>query len=297
MKSAFVQPEERESIRATAKSSKWRLGIGKALAWIILSILFATQVYPLLWLLLYSFKSDGEILDGNFLALPQTMQWNNYTMAFRNGDYLTALFNSILVTGTTLIATILLSAMVSYAITRFRFRYGNALLVFFLIGIMIPHQSILLPLLLILKRAGILNTHLALILPYIGFAIPVAIFILATFFRSIPHEIEESAIVDGASIMRLFTSIIIPISTPPITTVTILTFVAVWNEYIMAATFISAKALKTLPFGVFSFVGQYSTNYGAMGAFLVLAALPVMLFYFLMAQKITKGMVAGAVKG
>ncbi|WP_248930767.1 carbohydrate ABC transporter permease [Paenibacillus hamazuiensis] len=265
--------------------------------WALFSVLFVTQVYPLVWLLLYSFKSDEEILDGSFFSLPNKMLWSNYSNAFVSGNYLMSLFNSILVTGATLIVVVALGSMASYAMTRFKWRYGGLFMAAFMIGIMIPHQSVLLPLLILFKNMGILNTYLALILPYIAFAIPMAVFILSGFLRSIPYEMEESAFMDGASVYRLFFSIILPIMKPPIMTVVILTFISVWNEYIKASILVSSSELKTLPFGVYSFISQFSTNYGSMGAFLVMSAAPVVIFYFFMAQRITRGMVAGAVKG
>ncbi|MFC6457340.1 MULTISPECIES: carbohydrate ABC transporter permease [Paenibacillus] len=264
---------------------------------VLLSVLFVTQIYPLVWLLLYSLKTNEEILSGSFFSLPQSPQWHNFKDAYVSGNYLRYLFNSFFVTSVTMLTVIVLCSMVAYAITRFRFRYGNAVMLVFLVGIMIPLQATLLPNMIIFKHLGILNTYLALILPYISFSTPIAVFVLSGFMRSIPVEIEESAIMDGASILRLFRSIILPISVPPIMTVCILTFISVWNEYIMAATFISSQKLKTLPFGVYSFVSQYSANYGAIGAFLVMGAVPVVIIYFLLSEKITKGMVAGAVKG
>src|SRR5690606_13510630 len=159
-------------------------------------------------------------------------------------------------------------------------------LLLFLLGMMIPLQSTLLPLMIMFSNIGILNTHLSLILPYVAFQIPLAVFILSGFMRTIPHEIEESAIMDGAGAFRIFRSIVLPVSIPPIMTVLILTFINIWNEYILAATFISSERLKTLPFGVYSFVSQYSVNYGAIGAFLVLGALPVIIIYFLLSEKI-----------
>lgn len=276
---------------------QWRKKALIATVWALFSVLFVTQVYPLVWLLLYSFKSDEEILDGSFFTLPHKMLWNNYHNAFVSGNYLMSLFNSIFVTGVTLILVVALGTMASYAITRFKWRYGGLFMAVFMIGIMIPHQSVLLPLLILFKNMAILNTYLALILPYIAFAIPMAVFILSGFLRSIPHEIEESAFIDGASVYRLFFSIILPIMKPPIMTIIILTFISVWNEYIKASILVSSSELKTLPFGVYSFISQFSTNYGSMGAFLVMSAAPVVLFYFFMAQRITQGMVAGAVKG
>jgi raffinose/stachyose/melibiose transport system permease protein len=266
-------------------------------AWIILAILFVTQVYPLLWLLLYSFKTNSEITSGQFFALPQTWQWQNYVDAFTSGNYIKYIGNSIYVTGLTVLFTIVLSGMVAYAITRFKWRYGNLVLMLILIGIMIPIQSTLLPLMIIFKNLNVLNTHISILIPYIAFSIPIAVFILSGFFRTIPHEIEESAMIDGATIYRIFASIILPITIPPIVTVIIITFIPIWNEYIIAATFLSADRLKTLPFGINSFLGQFTANFGAIGAYLVLGALPVIIVYFILSEKITKGLVEGSVKG
>ncbi|MFE5324405.1 carbohydrate ABC transporter permease [Paenibacillus sp. NPDC056579] len=282
---------------SAVRTASKRLSPVKWIVILFLSVLFVTQLYPLIWLLTYSLKTNEEILSGSFFSLPSVPQWSNYKDAYEAGNYLRYLFNSFFVTSVTMIAVIILSAMAAYAISRFRWRYGQAVMLVFLIGMMIPLQSTLLPLMIIFKHLGILNTHGALILPYIAFSTPIAVFILSGFLKSIPHEIEESAIMDGASVYRTFRSIILPVSVPPIMTVCILTFISIWNEYILAATFISSEKLKTLPFGVYSFVSQYSVNYGAIGAFLVMGALPVIIIYFLLSEKITKGMVAGAVKG
>lgn len=269
----------------------------KGLVYLLFAIPLITQLYPLLWLVLYSLKTNEEILSGTFFALPKLPQWDNYRQAFQSGSYLRYLSNSVFVTGITMLSVILLSSMVAYAISRFRWRYGPVVMLVFLMGMMIPMQATLLPLMIIFKNMGILNSHLSLILPYIAFSTPIAVFILSGFMRSIPHEIEESAFVDGASVYRIFTQIILPISVPPVMTVCILTFISIWNEYILAATFISADRLKTLPFGVYTFVSQYSVNYGNIGAYLVMAALPVIIMYFFLSNQITKGMVAGAIKG
>ncbi|MCM3749598.1 carbohydrate ABC transporter permease [Paenibacillus pasadenensis] len=269
----------------------------KGFVYLLLAVLVVTQVYPLLWLVLYSFKTNEEILGGSFFALPQTPRLANYTEAYEAGNYLQYLFNSVFVTVITMIVVIVLASMVAYAISRFRWKLAPVALLVFMLGLMIPMQATLLPLMVMFKEMGILNTRWSLILPYIAFQTPVAVFILSGFMRGIPHEIEESAFIDGASVYRIFRSIIMPISVPPIMTVCILTFINIWNEYIMAATFISDEDLKTLPFGVNSFVSQYAVNYGNIGAFLVMGAIPVILIYFVLSERITKGMVAGAVKG
>ena len=271
--------------------------IKKGIVYILLAVLIVTQMYPLLWLVLYSFKTNEEILGGSFFALPKTPRLANYTEAYHAGHYLQYLFNSLFITVVTMAAVIVLASMVAYAISRFKWKLAPVALLVFMLGLMIPLQSILLPLVLIFKHLHILNTHLSLILPYVAFQTPIAVFILSGFMKGIPHEIEESAFMDGASVYRIFRSIILPISVPPIMTVCILSFINIWNEYILAATFISSEKLKTLPFGVNSFVSQYSTNYGDIGAFLVMGAIPVILIYFVLSERITKGMVAGAVKG
>lgn len=269
----------------------------KGVVYLLFAIPVVTQLYPLLWLLLYSLKTNEEILSGSFFSLPKSPMWQNYQQAYELGSYPKYLANSVLVTGATMICVILLSSMVAYAISRFRWKYGGLVMTVFLMGMMIPMQATLLPLMVIFKNMGILNTHLSLILPYIAFSTPISVFILSGFMKSIPHEIEESAYIDGASIYRIFRSVILPVSVPPMMTVCILTFITIWNEYILAATFISSERLKTLPFGVYTFVSQYSVNYGNIGAFLVMGALPVILIYFFLSGQITKGMVAGAVKG
>ena len=269
----------------------------KGLVYLLFAIPVVTQLYPLLWLLMYSLKTNEEILDGSFFALPHALQWHNYKDAFESGSYIKYLSNSVFVTVVTMVCVILLSSMVAYAISRFRWRYGNLVMTIFLMGMMIPMQATLLPLMIIFKNMHILNTHLSLILPYVAFSTPIAVFILSGFMKAIPHEIEESAFIDGANVYRIFRSIILPVSVPPMMTVCILTFISIWNEYILAATFISSEKLKTLPFGVYTFVSQYSVNYGGIGAFLVMGALPVILIYFFLSNQITKGMVAGAVKG
>jgi len=273
------------------------LKVKKGFVYLLFAILVVTQLYPLFWLLMYSLKTNEEILSGSFFSFPKLPQWHNYAEAYTSGSYLKYLGNSVLVTGVTLLAVIILSAMTAYAISRFKWKYGPYVLLLFLLGMMIPMQATLLPLMIIFKNLDLLDTRWSIIIPYTAFALPIAVFILSGFMRSIPTDIEESAFMDGASVYRIFRSIILPISLPPVMTVCILTFINIWNEYIVAATFISSENLKTLPFGVYTFVSQYSVNYGNIGAFLIMGALPVILIYFILSERITKGMVAGAVKG
>lgn len=186
----------------------------KGIVYLLFAIPVVTQLYPLLWLLLYSLKTNEEIMDGSFFSFPKSFQWHNYSEAYTSGSYLKYLSNSVFVTAVTMIFVIVLASMVAYAISRFRWKYGNIVMMVFLMGMMIPMQATLLPLMIIFKNMHILNTHLSLILPYIAFSTPIAVFILSGFMRDIPHEIEESAFIDGASVYRIFRSIILPVSIP-----------------------------------------------------------------------------------
>ncbi|MGO4374469.1 carbohydrate ABC transporter permease, partial [Paenibacillus sp. MCAF20] len=177
---------------------KRSFSIGKIVSYILFGILLVTQLYPLLWLAIYSLKSNEEILSGSFFALPASPQWVNFTNAVESGNYFKYLYNSLFVTTITMVGVLLLASLVSFAISRFRWKYGQAVMLIFLIGMMIPMQATLLPLMLIFKNIHILNTHASIILPYIAFQTPIAVFILSGFMRTIPHEIEESAVVDGA---------------------------------------------------------------------------------------------------
>jgi raffinose/stachyose/melibiose transport system permease protein len=162
---------------------------------------------------------------------------------------------------------------------------------------MVPIHAVLLPVFIMLRNMKMLNSYQALILPYIAFALPMAIFILVGFFQSLPKELEESAFLDGCSIYGTFFKIILPLVKPAIATVSIFTFLSTWNEMVFAITFISKNEFKTLTVGILQMVGQYSTDWGSMGAGLVIATLPTILVYMIFSNQVESSMTAGAVKG
>ena len=162
--------------------------IKKGLVYALFAALVVTQLYPLFWLLAYSLKTNEEILSGDFFALPAAPRWANYVEAFNGGNYMQYLGNSVVVTAITMVAVIVLSAMAAYAVSRFKWRFGGVVMIIFLLGLMIPIQATLLPLMLVFKNVDILNTHLSLILPYIAFATPISVFILSGFMSSIDRK-------------------------------------------------------------------------------------------------------------
>lgn len=262
-----------------------------------LGLIAFIQVYPLFWLLTFSLKSNTEIFGANPMALPKEFLISNYETILFEGNLLKYLFNSTFVTFLAIIGSSIVSAMAAYAIARMNWRAKDNVLTMFLMGLMIPMQATLLPLFLFLKKSGAYNTYWALILPYIGFAIPMAIYIFVGFFKTIPREMEESAFIDGANIFQIFGRIMIPLIKPAMATVAIFTYLACWNELMFAITFISKEEFKTLTVGIMGMVGMYATRWGELGAGLVVATLPTIIIYVSMSKQVEKSFTTGAVKG
>jgi raffinose/stachyose/melibiose transport system permease protein len=273
------------------------VSIGKMALSLLLLFWAVIQLYPLIWLALFSLKDNAEIFGGNIAGFPQTPKWENYPDALRQGGVLIYFFNSILVTGVTIVITILLSSTTAYAISRMQWKLSGKVMAFLLLGMMIPVHAALLPLFIVLSRLKLLNTHLALILPYVAFALPLGVFILSGFLSGIPREMEESAAIDGAHIYRTFFFIIVPLIRPALATVAIFTYLASWNELMFAVTFISRKEFSTLTVGIMSMVGSYVTRWGPIGAGLMIATIPTIVIYILLSKQVQQSMISGAVKG
>lgn len=264
---------------------------------IILIIIGIIQLYPLIWLALVSFKNNSEIFGGNVLGLPEVWRFSNYKTALVGGHVATYFRNSVIVSASTIIISDILIVTASYAITRMKWKFSKIVLTIFLLGMMIPIHSTLLPLFLILRTLHILNTHLALIIPYIAFALPMGIFVMTSFIEGIPRELEEAACIDGCNIYQIFFRVILPLLKPPIATISIFTYLSSWNELMFANTFLDNSKLKTLTVGIMSMAGQYTTEWGPILAGLVIGTLPTIIIYVLFSNQVQKSLMAGAVKG
>ncbi|MBC8573859.1 carbohydrate ABC transporter permease [Jingyaoa shaoxingensis] len=269
----------------------------RVVVFIALCIYAVVQLYPLFWLIMFSLKDNKQIFGGNALGLPKPWVFENYVVAFKNAKVGTYLFNSIIVTGLSIFFVILLSTMASYAIARLRWKYSNAFLLFITTGMMIPVHASLLPLFLNFSKLGILNTRASLIIPYVGFGLALATNIMTMFFKSVPLELEEAAIIDGCNLRQNFTYVMVPMVKPAITTVAIFTYLDTWNELMFANTFINKAEYKTLTVGIMSLVGEYATSWGPIGAGLVIATIPSIIGYMLVSKKLPESISAGAVKG
>jgi raffinose/stachyose/melibiose transport system permease protein len=269
----------------------------RASLWIFFLLVACVQLFPLVWLIDLSLVDSSEFFSDKVLVWPEAIKWQNYINAWVDGDFVQYLFNSVLVSSVTILLTIIISLSMAYAFTRMEWKWRAFFYAIILLGIMIPIHATLLPNFSIFKTLGLTNTYWGLILPYTAVSVPFSTFILTGFMRSIPSAVEESAVMDGASIYRIVFQIILPLTMPAVVTVAVTTFLNCWNEFIMAYTFISDDRLKTLPFSVMNFAGQYASDYGSQFAVMVLTSIPAIIIYAIFNEKITKGVTAGAVKG
>ena len=253
-------------------------------------------LYPLLWLLLSSFKTNTE-LYANPWGLPESFSFANYIQAIEEGHILQYFGNSVIIAVSAVFVSVLLSSMVSYAITRMYWKLSKVTLSIFLLGMMIPVYAMVVPLFSMFNKMGLLNTHLAVILPHIGIAFPMAIFIMTGFMGSLPIEMEEAAVMDGCNIYQIFFKIIMPISKSSIVTVAVVTFINIWNDLLLPQIFLTDSSKMTLPVGLTEFQGQYATNYVVEIAAVIITIIPSILVYIWLHRHIMEGMVAGAVKG
>jgi raffinose/stachyose/melibiose transport system permease protein len=265
---------------------------------VLLMLYLIAILFPFLFVIFSSFKQDNNEIALNPFGLPTTWELNNYVEAWVNAKIGTYFWNSLYISVLSSVCTIALGAMFAFAVTRMRHRRWSLFLYsLILAGMLIPNNALMLPIYLLVRKMGILDTHLALIVPYVANAIPFTIIILAAFMRSLPGEIEEAAVMDGLRAPGIFAKIVIPLTVPAIVTVFIVNFLGNWNEFLLANYFLSTDKLRTLPVGMVQFRDQYQMNYAQMSAGIVYSVVPVLVIYAILQEKIIEGVTAGGVKG
>lgn len=270
--------------------------VAKTFIYIFLILLAVIYLAPLVWMASVSLKTNAEIFKSPF-ALPQVAQLGNYIFAWTAGKLGAATLNSAIVCVTSLILSMLVGSMASFAIGRMKWKLSGAVMTFFLTGMMIPIHCILIPLFKTFSGLGLYNSLLGLIFPYIAMSLPTTIFIMTGFFQGMPTEMFEAACIDGCSIYQTFIKIALPLSKTGLFVTGLMTFVANWNELLLAMVFISDDLKKTLPVSLSKFVGPYNTNYVQMFAAIMIAILPTVIVYCIFSNQIVDGLTAGAVKG
>lgn len=260
---------------------------------IIVAVLFMAPFY---FLLVNSVKSLGDILT-NAASWPETWVWSNYANAWKITRFTEAFGNSLIITIAGILLIALFSAMAAYRMVRSNTLLNRIQFTLFVAAMVVPFQSIMIPLLQVIKSLGINNSIPGLILCYLGLGVPLAIFLLHGFVKSIPLEMEEAALVDGAKPYVVFWKIVIPLLQPMLVTVIILNCLWIWNDYLLPSLILQSQHLRTIPIATFAFFGQYTKQWDLALPTLVLGITPILLFFLSLQKYIVEGITSGSVKG
>lgn len=270
----------------------------KLIIYIFISIVALISLYPLIYMAFNSLKDNNEIFSTNIYGLPTHFYFRNYISAVTQFDMPLFFKNSAIVAGVTVAFTVLIGMMFSYATARMKWKLANVTRIYGIIGMFIPVQIIIIPLVIIVRDLHIQHSLLSIIIPYIAFNLSFTSMVFYASFRSLPFELEEAASIDGANIYTTFFRIILPLVKPAIATTAIFIFLNSWNELFTAMIIINDNALKTLPLGLLYFQGQFATDWGASSAALTIASLPPIIFYLFFSKQVENALTVGAaVKG
>ena len=268
----------------------WVIAFALAIFWLIVSFM------PFVFMVLNSFKEKFEMLTKGVFQLPDKLQWSNCVEVL-TGGFGNYFKNSVIVLAVSLILLLFIAACASYPLARFKFKLADPIYALIVACMSIPVHITLIPVFKMSKATGLYDSIWALIGPYIAFAVPISVFILTSFMKEIPREIEESAEIDGCGKIQMFFSMILPLAKPGLATLAIYNGVNMWNEFSFAYTLTQSAQNRTLPLAIWEFQGQYSMNTPMIMAVLTLTLLPMIIMFIIFQDKLVKGMTAGAVKG
>lgn len=297
-------PEPSSPAHATVRTPSRLTRRMRRFPWISSAIAVAfcvLWVFPVYWMVNTAFKPQSEMLSATPHFLPETPTIDNFVRAITQGDFLRYLQNSVIVVAGAVVFAIVLGLFAAAALSRFRFRGRRGIMVFLLVVQMLPGTALLIPQFLIFNQLNLLGTYFGLILAYVAGVLPFSIWVMRGFFLAIPIELDEAARIDGASTWQVLTRILFPLVMPGIIASSVFAFIASWNDYIVAYTFMKDQAYYTLPVWLASFTtasgGQIGTDYGGQMAGATLFSLPVVVFFMIIQRNLVSGMSAGAVKG
>lgn len=265
--------------------------IGRTVAYILLIVLAVAIIYPMAWAVLNGFKSNLELF-GDPWGLPTTWRWENFLKAWNLG-VVRYLANSVIVTGASVVTTVLFSAMAAYALTRQRIPFAGPITVLLLGGMMLAPTVALIPLFRLLQALGIFDTYWGLIILYTAFRIPFTVFLIRAYMITISREMEDAAIVDGASRWQIFWLIVMPLSRPIIVSAALLQALFAWNEFVFALVFINDTDLKTLPVGLLAMQGRVLSDWPVLFAALTIASIPMILLFLAGQRQFIRGLSEG----
>lgn len=268
----------------------------KIMRWIILMIWLLIVLTPLSIVLTGAFKTTQEIFSSPF-GLPNQIAFENYMKVLTEGNMVTYYRNTIVICLVSLSILTITGGMTAFAVTRRGFRSGKSIYFYFIFGMTIPVQSIMVPSYLLMTAFRLVDNPLSLILVYSSSLLPFSVFIVSGFFRTIPNELEESANIDGANELTVFSRIFAPLAKPAFASIIIFNLLLIWNDFYNPLLYIRSERYKTITLGLLRHVGQYSSNYPTMFAAVVLASFPVILIFIVLQRYFESGITAGALKG
>jgi raffinose/stachyose/melibiose transport system permease protein len=255
----------------------------------------AIMLYPIAVMVLAGFKNAGEIYTNPF-SWPSAFTLANFRIIWNDTEFTRYLANSLRITASSLVLILMMGTAAAYAIARYTFRGNTWLYLFFLAGLVVPLKLAIIPLFMQLKALGLIDSHFGIVLVYTAMGLPSAVFIMTSFLRTLPKELEDQARIDGASEPRIMAQIMLPLARPALVITAIHNAVPIWNDFFFPLVLLQSNALKTLPQGLTGFMGEYNTDWGVLFAGLTMAALPISLVYVLLSRHFITGMTEGALK-
>ena len=267
------------------------------LRWIAGGIVALNGFFPALWILLTSFKPQLELVRKPITYLPRDFTFDNYVQVFREQPLALYLLNSLVVAGVSTLLTLFVSACAAYAIARLRLRYRDLVLAAIIASSTFPLVTLLIPIFETMRAAGLLNTYPALILPYVVLSLPVCTLVLVSFFQSIPRDLENAAMIDGATRFGALWRVVLPLAAPGVFTAGILAFVNAWDEFLLALSLNSAVRMRTLPVGIALYQGEFTFPWHIIAAALIIAIVPIALLIAFFQERVVGGLTAGGMKG
>lgn len=270
--------------------------VGDTISYLYLSILSVMAVFPLLWIVLCSVKKQGELLSNPTKLIPSAVTLDNFKNVLINLGFLNNIGNSIIIAFSSTLITITISALGAYGIVRFYPRFGKLMTRVLITTYMFPPILLAVPYSIIMGKAGLMNTRIGLVIVYLSFSVPYAIWLLVGFFQTVPLEIEEAARVDGANKIQVFVNVALPIVAPGLVAVAIYTFINAWNELLYALIMTNSTSKMTVSIALKSLEGQEILDWGTMMAASVLVVVPSIIFFMLIQKKIAGGLSQGSIK-
>ena len=267
------------------------------LRWILIIFFAVYTLFPLIWLILSSLKTNFEFQAMSPFALPKVPQWQNYVNALKVAGLGRMLLNSVIVGLAATAVNVIIASMGAYCISRFRFKGRERIFTLFTAGILVPLNALMVPYFVIINKLGLYNTYGGMILLYCAIGIPMSTFLIRGLMDSVPMELEEAAYIDGCGFFGRFFYLILPLSRTGIVTAATFEFLTCWNELVFANLIVSSEKLRTVQVGIRYFTNQFSTDYVSMYAAIVISIIPSILGYILFQEQIIAGMTSGAVKG